>query len=228
MATEGRRRGRGGGGAGGRRGGRRGGGQGRGRGRRGEGRGGIRAFLAFEIPEAVRHALVGEIDRLRRALPPARWIRPENLHVTVKFLGNVEPARLKRLNQGLAERLEELEPVAFRLGGAGFFPSASQARVAWVGGRADGVEDVVAEVEAVAAMLGFPRERNEWRLHLTVARLDSAWPRYAAEELLAWGEDLALPRFECRELVCFRSRLQSGGPVYTPLERIRLGCRGER
>jgi len=209
-------------------------GRGRGRGRGGRnrrrdgGRDGIRAFLAFGIPDTVRHTLVGEIDRLRRNLPPARWIRPENLHLTVKFLGNVEPDRLRTLNRGLAERLEELEPVAFRLGGAGFFPSASQARVAWVGGRAEGVEDVVAEIEAVAAMVGFPRERGEWRLHLTVARLDSPWPRYAAEEFLAWGDDLSLARFECRELVCFRSRLQSGGPVYTPLERIRLGGRGER
>ncbi len=211
-----------------------GGGKGRGPtgGRRGQGRGGerggVRAFLAFEIPDTVRNVLIGEIDRIRRNLPPARWVRPENLHLTVKFLGNVGRDRLDRLNRGLAERLEELEPVEFRLEGAGFFPSASQARVAWVGGRARGIEDVVAEVESLAAMQGFPRERGEWRLHLTVARLDTAWPRYAAEELLAWGEDLALPRCECRELVCFQSRLKSGGPVYTPLKRIRLGGHAER
>ncbi len=212
-----------------------GGGRGGGKRRRRGGRGGrsrgdrdgrIRTFLAFEIPESVRNMLAGEVDRLRRNLPPARWIRPENLHLTVKFLGQVERPRLKRLNLGLAERLEELSPVEFQLGGAGFFPSASQARVAWVGGRARGIEAVVEEVESIAAMQGFAPERSEWRLHLTVARLDRPWPRYAAEEFVSWGEDLSLPRFKGTRLVCFESRLQRGGSVYTALQRIPLGGTG--
>lgn len=208
---------------------RRGGGRGRRHGRgggRGERGAGIRAFLAFEIPESVRNMLAGEVDRLRRSLPPARWIRPENLHLTVKFLGQVERPRLKKLTLGLAERLEELPPVEFQLGGAGFFPSASQARVAWVGGRARGMEAVVEEVESIAAMQGFARERSEWRLHLTIARLDRPWPRFAADDFVSWGEDLTLPRFAGAQLVCFESRLQRGGSVYTPLVRIPLGGTG--
>lgn len=207
---------------------RRRGGQGRRRGRgggRGEKADRIRAFLAFEIPESVRNVLAGEVDRLRRSLPPARWIGPENLHLTVKFLGQVERPRLDKLNLGLVERLEELSPVEFQLGGAGFFPSPSQARVVWVGGRAKGIEAVVQEVESVAAMQGFRQERDEWRIHLTIARLDRPWPRYAAEELISWGEDLSLPRFTGAQLVCFESRLLRTGSVYTPLKRIPLGGR---
>ncbi len=186
----------------------------------------MRAFLAFPIPDSVRNMLAGEMDRLRRNLPPARWVRPENLHVTVKFLGQVDRTRLEKLNQGLAERLEELPPVEIGFGGAGFFPSASQARVVWIGGRAAGIREVVEEVESIAAMQDFRRENDEWRLHLTIARLERPWPRFATEELLSWGEDLALPRFVCHELVCFSSRLQAGGSVYTPVQKIALG--GER
>ncbi len=184
---------------------------------------GVRAFLAFDLPQDVKHVLIGEMDRLRRRLPPARWVRPEGLHVTVKFLGEVPVPRLERLERGLAERLGELAPVEIRLAGAGFFPSPSQARVAWVGGEAPGARAVVEEVESIAGMLGFPRERRAWHLHVTLARLDTPWPRYAAEELLAWGEDLALPGFLCRELVCFESHLRPGGAVYTPRRRVPLG-----
>jgi 2'-5' RNA ligase len=80
--------------------------------------------------------------------------------------------------------------------------------------------EIASAVEAAAATVGFDRERRPWSLHLTLARLRSGWPPAAVDRFLAWGGELSLPAFECRDVVLFKSDLEPGGAVYTPLERL--------
>lgn len=183
----------------------------------------LRAFVAFEVPDEIKQRLADEASRLRRELPSARWVRAAGLHLTVKFLGSVERARLDALNDDLRAALLELSPVRFRLGGAGFFPNPRRPRVAWVGGSADGVEPVVDRVDAVAADHGFDRERRRWTVHLTLARLKKPWPPPATERWIEWGQRLDLPPFAGDELICFSSELRPDGAVYHPVQRITLG-----
>jgi 2'-5' RNA ligase len=180
----------------------------------------IRAFLALEIPEHVRSRLMTAREGLRRELPRARWTRPEGWHLTLKFLGEVRRPVLADLVVELEPRVGALGAVTVSLAGTGFFPSSGRPRVAWIGGTADGVEEVVAAVEEAAEIAGFPRERRPWRVHLTQARMKTRWPRGAIDRFLEWGDDLDLEAFSCREVVLFASDLQSGGAVYTALERI--------
>ena len=182
----------------------------------------VRAFIALEIAGPVKTALAAGSGRLRAELPRARWVRPESQHLTLKFLGETPPAVLQALAADLAPRLAGLGPVPVRLHGSGFFPSPARPRVAWLGGTAAGVEPLVAVVEEVAEAHDFPRERRPWSLHVTQARLDRQWPPDAVERFLAWGSGLELPAFTCAEVVLFGSRLERGGAVYTPLERMPL------
>jgi len=182
----------------------------------------VRAFVAFEIPETVRSVLADGIERLRSRVPRARWVRSEGLHLTLKFLGESERDRLDRLAAELRTGLAAAGSVHVALAGGGFFPGPARARVAWVGGAADGAREVAAAVDEAAAALGWERERRGWSLHLTLARLDRPWPPHAVEEFLGYWETTRLPAFECREAVVVSSRLGPGGAVYTPLERVPL------
>lgn len=182
----------------------------------------IRGFLALEIPDALRARLASEQERLRQEFPKARWVRPEGWHLTLKFFGEVRRRVLVDLITELAPRIRGNGAVTVELGRAGFFPSLTRPRVAWVGGTAGGIEKVVAAVEEAAEISGYPRERRPWSVHLTQARLKTAWPKATVDRFLEWGDNLRLEAFICREVVLFSSDLRPTGAVYTALERLPL------
>jgi 2'-5' RNA ligase len=182
----------------------------------------IRAFLAFEIPERIKAELTASREILRAELPKARWVRPEGQHLTLKFLGEVPRSSLDQLAHDLAPRLGSVPRLTVELNSTGFFPSSRRPRVAWVGGRAEGAEMVVAAIDEVAVVHGFDREHRRWSPHVTQARLNRPWPPAAVERFLAWGRDLRLEPFAAREVVLFSSVLQPEGAVYTALERMPL------
>jgi 2'-5' RNA ligase len=184
--------------------------------------GSVRAFLALEIPDAVRSKLQSAQRQLKNELTPARWTKPAGWHLTLKFLGQVEQPVLVDLVADLAQRLQGAETVKVVLERTGFFPSSTRPRVAWVGGVAEGVDNVVAAVEAATTAAGFPPERRRWTPHVTLARLKSQWSKTAVDYFFTWGDNLDLDPFTCREVVLFKSDLQPGGAVYTALERIPL------
>ncbi len=182
----------------------------------------MRAFVALEVPAAVRATLADGIARLRAELPRARWVRPEGVHLTLKFLGESDPGTLEELARGLRASLAGAGAVGVELGGAGFFPNPARARVAWIGGAAAGAPELAATIDRAATRLGWDRERRPWSLHLTLARLDRPWPRFASERFLEWGRALRPEPFTCPDAVLLSSRLQPGGAVYTELARIPL------
>jgi len=182
----------------------------------------VRAFLALEIPDGIRSGLEAAREEIRHEFPPARWTRPDGWHLTLKFLGEVDRAMLGNLVAALAPGLRGINEVTVDLNKTGFFPSSMRPRVAWIGGVANGAEEVVAVVEQTAETVGFPRKRRPWSVHLTQARLKSQWPKSAVDRYLEWGDKLKLEAFRCREVVLFESDLQPGGAVYTSLERFRL------
>ena len=182
----------------------------------------IRAFLALEIPDHVKEQLASAQGDLQSELPRARWTRPQGWHLTLKFLGEVERSVIAGLDAELARRIPGIGSVPVKLEKTGFFPSLTRPRVAWIGGTADGVEKLVPAIEEVAEIAGFARDQRRWSVHLTQARLKVQWSRAAVDRFLEWGDDLDLEAFICREVVLFSSDLQSGGAVYTALERYSL------
>jgi 2'-5' RNA ligase len=186
----------------------------------------MRLFVAFEISEEARAAALDAVAPLRERFPRARWVPPENLHVTLKFLGEVYP----RLERWVPERVETtaagLAPFEVRLESLGAFRSPRSARVVWIGlgDDPDGAMRATADALAAALAKEYPPEKRPFAAHLTLARSDP--PIALAPEDLE--VDVAPVAWTVDHVVLFRSHLRRPAPRYEPLARVPLGLRGER
>ena len=181
----------------------------------------IRTFFAIELDPAA-HRAVAELARALRERPGGdrvRWVRPETLHVTLRFLGDIDPGRVAPLLERVAPELAPLAPFALELDAARPFPSARRPSVVALDvAPAEPLEELAAAVERGVVGAGFEAEERPFRAHLTLGRLRGGRP--PATDGLAAPEGV---RFEVSEVVLFRSELQPGGALHTPLERVPLG-----
>jgi 2'-5' RNA ligase len=189
--------------------------------------GSLRVFCAVELPEEVRDAAATHAARLRRDFPEARasWARAASLHVTLKFLGEVERARVATLSRASAAAVEGFAPFSLSVEEAGTFPPRGAARVLWLGVRDEsgGLTRLQRRLEAECEASGFPSESRAFKPHLTIARLRAskdALPISDAHRRETFGPY----SFKVSELVVMRSELGPGGSRYTPLSRH--GLRG--
>lgn len=178
----------------------------------------VRAFFGLPLPDAHRQALQGYVAAASAAVPEFSWTPPENLHLTIRFLGHVEDA----LAEGIADRVEQARPEGFdlALGTIGSFKRGRLARVVWLG-LAAGEAPLAALarlVEAESIHAGLKPENRKFHGHLTLAR---ARPRDGA----ALPELAAPPSpgpWRAEELILYRSHLGRGGSVYEPLWVVKL------
>ena len=180
----------------------------------------IRSFVALDLDPGVRARIDGLIADLRPHVPGVRWVRPESLHVTVRFLGYAAPAVLVELQGPLAEAARQCPPAAAPVRGLGLFPPRGAPRVLWLGLELPApVADLQAACERAAVAAGFPPEPRPFRPHLTLARWPSPGRRPALPPV-----DLGAGRLE--RLVLYRSEPRRDGSVYTPLATFALGPPG--
>jgi 2'-5' RNA ligase len=184
--------------------------------------GSLRVFCAVELPEEVRDAAATHAARLRRDFPEARasWARAASLHVTLKFLGEVERARVAALARASAAAVEGFAPFSLSVEEAGTFPPRGAARVLWLGVRDEsgGLARLQRRLEEECEASGFPREPRAFKPHLTLARLRQ--PKDAHELSEAHRRETFGPHlFNVSELIVMRSELGPGGSRYTPLSR---------
>lgn len=184
----------------------------------------MRCFLAVEIPEEQRGVISAGLATLARKLPEAKWVRPEGLHITLKFLGELAEQLAQETVAQLAELLVQAPlEVPVRLAGAGFFPDLRRPRVAWLGGEAPGLERWARAAEEAAALCGVPEEPRGFSLHVTLARLSRPWPEGAVRRFLEEVGRWELPPFMAREIVLFESTLTPRGAIYTARARVAPG-----
>ncbi len=182
----------------------------------------LRLFAAVDIPERAKEAVVAALAPWRDLLPKGRWVRPENWHVTVKFLGRTWPRLVDWVHDGCRQAATGIRPFRLAFEGLGVFPRPSRARVLWVGleDRDGGLRALAAAVEE---RLGkeFPPEKRPFSAHLTMARFDPPVPmREHADELSATRVDTE--PFRVGELTLYRSHLSPRGARYEPLEGFPL------
>lgn len=189
----------------------------------------IRSFVAVDLGPAVK-ACLAEIQRQLKASVPVRsvrWVQPDSVHLTLKFLGDVPSERVGEVSAALARTCEPLSPLTFSVAGAGCFPDTRRPNVVWVG-----VEDASRKllalqlaVEKALNPLGFPPENRPFKPHLTLGRTQRDAP---GADLRAVGERVAalnvgmLGQVTVTEIILMRSDLSPGGARYTPLAHVLL------
>lgn len=175
----------------------------------------------------VRARLGAEIERLRPTAPPVAWVTPGNLHITLKFLGGVDPAMIGPVTAGLAKVAARAMPFPLTIQGLGAFPSLTRPRVIWAGTDA-GAETLIAlatSVQHALAGLGFPPEARPFSPHVTLGRVRAPQRDQALADALAEAERRALGVVEVAYMSLMRSDLSSRGARYTELAAYPLGAR---
>ena len=176
----------------------------------------------MDLDTPVRQAVNDLQDELRRINADVRWVRPEGLHVTLKFLGSVDPGRLERVHTALVADLHDQPALHVSVNGIGAFPNWRRPRVVWVGLHGEGLVALAASIDGALAPLGFEPEQRAFTPHLTLARVNSprGWPRL--EEACKAHLDDDFGASDISAVTLYRSTLQRGGAVYAPLWTIAL------
>jgi RNA 2',3'-cyclic 3'-phosphodiesterase len=183
----------------------------------------LRLFVALQIPDSIRNDYAALIDDLRRldgkASPKKpKWVRPENLHVTLKFIGHTDPGKLDAIRTALAN-VHSAQEVRLHFRNIGFFPNAKRPRVIWGGMESSqNLTSVAHDVDQQIATLGFPAEERAFTPHLTLARLDP--PGISPELQIAIEKHTtrAFGELQTSEFYLIESKLKPTGAEYTTLQ----------
>jgi 2'-5' RNA ligase len=177
----------------------------------------MRLFVALSIPSEVRENIAALIHALRHADSKPRWVNPENLHVTLKFIGEIESQLVPAICEALVA-IRVAHPLTLALRGVGFFPNARRPSVAWIGIEAPPTLAFLAsEINRLLAPLGIQPEIKPLIPHLTIARFkENRFSSALQAEIEKW-KDHSFGQFTAAEIQLMESRLKSSGAEYTTL-----------
>ncbi|HEU4798156.1 MAG TPA: RNA 2',3'-cyclic phosphodiesterase [bacterium] len=183
-----------------------------------------RIFVAVELEAPLRQAITDLERRLEDAGARLRWVKPENLHFTLRFLGHISEAQLNRVKTATREAAQGVAPFRISLGGLGAFPNARRPQVIWVGigEGGDTLRDLAARLDDTLARQRFPKEPRGFQPHLTLARVKE--PRLSGDigPVLGRFERVEVGEQEVRSLVVMESLLRPQGAIYTQVEEVTL------
>lgn len=183
----------------------------------------IRTFVCIDIPQSIQ----ARIEKLQsqRLHPTAQisWVKPANIHLTLKFLGDVAQSKILGVNTAVNRAVASFGPFQITVGSTGCFPSPRQPSILWIGISpvADDLQRLRDAIEEELARQGFGRENRKFKPHLTIARIRN--PRNAAEVTEAFlTQGFADESFQASEVIVMRSQLSPKGAIYTPQAVIPL------
>ena len=185
----------------------------------------MRTFIAVEVPDTIKNKIAELENRLKGTGTDVKWVEPGNIHITLKFLGNIEAAYQPAVvRDGLSEALDPMRSFDLTLGRVGAFPDLNRPRVFWVSVR-DGRDELTAMQQRIESELhtrGFVREERPFSPHLTIGRVRS--PRGLAKltDLVRTAAFETEP-FPVTRVAVVKSDLKPGGPVYTVIDHVELG-----
>ncbi len=180
----------------------------------------MRAFIAIDLPDSLHAALAAAQQRFRAACHDARWTRPEGIHLTLKFLGEISDTQTKQVVEALSP-IEVFNAFSVELKGFGFFPQAHRPRVFWVGiASPPALAELAEKVETHMEKIGIAREDRAFSPHLTLARFQVPRPQPALETAVAEQANASLGTFEASEFFLFESKLSPQGAQYRKVMRF--------
>jgi 2'-5' RNA ligase len=183
----------------------------------------IRSFIAIELPPAVKQELITLEGVLKKRSPQVvRWVDPQGIHLTLKFLGDVASDRIDEINMAIDEATQGLSPFRLELQEVGAFPNLDRVQVVWVGakGELDKLAYLQKQIESNTEQLGFPREERAFTPHLTLGRVRNYTSPDDRKKL---GQILAQTTFVSSQVIAvdsvnlMNSQLTNSGAIYTRL-----------
>jgi 2'-5' RNA ligase len=191
----------------------------------------MRLFVALEIPAAVRDNLAAQVKELRDlsaqlADKRPRWLRPENLHVTLKFIGEVSPAKLESIRDALAA-IHSDAPVHLQFRGLGFFPNEQYPRILWAGIEASAsLPPLAANIDSALETQGVAREKRAFTPHLTLARFEPPGMHEKLRAMIRRNSGREFGSLQAREFHLIESKLKPAGAEYTSLASFPITSEG--
>jgi len=186
----------------------------------------LRTFIAINVPPAVLDTIARIQNRFKSLGLHASWVKPGNIHLTLKFLGDTDPDRIPGIQITLTETLASLARFQLSLDSVGVFPDTNNPRVLWLGlkDREGALETLQTGIEKALEQIGFPREQRPFSPHVTLARIKS--PKGKKElksELDALNRQGITPHpFDVGEIQLYESQLTPKGSIYTVLANFKL------
>jgi RNA 2',3'-cyclic 3'-phosphodiesterase len=186
----------------------------------------LRCFVAVGIPGPLKEAVAGAIEALKKCGADVRWVAVENVHLTLKFLGETDESMVVRISDALSERLSSYSPFCINISGVGCFPDIRRPRVIWVGiEESPALKKLAGEVESLLADFGYPADDRAFSPHLTIGRVRS--PK-GIRGMMKDLEKLAAYSFgamEIESVSLMKSELRPAGAEYGSLAEIHFGGR---
>ena len=186
----------------------------------------IRSFIAIDLPEATRHGLAAVQEQLKQSGAGVRWVKPDSIHLTLKFLGNIHPAQVEDIALAVAQEVRDEPPITLGAAGLGAFPSRRKPRVIWIGmeGEVQRLTRIQARVENALEPLGFVREKRPFQPHLTIGRVKDRRRLQALIDAMATLDMEPFNSFDADEIILYKSDLRPTGAIYTKLHRMPLAA----
>jgi 2'-5' RNA ligase len=187
----------------------------------------IRSFIAIELPTELKQELARLESQLKAGNQPwVKWVKPDSIHLTLKFLGNIDTDTTATITRAIKESARGIEPFRLEVKELGVFPNLKRVRVAWVGisGQVDKLSLLQKRLESQLTPLGFTAESRPFTPHLTLARLSE---RASPDEQQGFGRLIASTSFEggdieVKEISLMKSQLTRAGAIYTRISQVEL------
>jgi len=183
----------------------------------------LRSFIAIELPESTQSVLSDIQKEFKKSDVDVRWVRPENIHLTLKFLGTIEESMVRTITDVLQKASASHGMFPLTLAGVGVFPGVRSPRVVWVGTKeSDVLTGIQRDIEEGLSSLGFEREKRTYTAHLTLGRFKSERGKHVLMELLETYREREFGSFDVRTLSLMKSELGPTGAKYTRMAEFRL------
>ncbi|MDD5115491.1 MAG: RNA 2',3'-cyclic phosphodiesterase [Candidatus Omnitrophica bacterium] len=188
----------------------------------------MRAFIAVEIPEEIKDGISGMPEKADE-YPGINWVKPQNLHLTLKFLGEISSGQIEEVKKNIALIAKSFPPFRVKLEKSGVFPHLREARIIWIGPQRtpEELKSLFARLETEILQTNALRQERSFHAHVTVGRIKKSVPAPVLQKIIDGIEkDLSALNceFDCKEITLFESTLNPQGPVYTAIGKFNLNA----
>jgi 2'-5' RNA ligase len=184
----------------------------------------VRTFIAIKLDGSLHNTLNEVIEKFAASKASVKWVAPQNVHITLKFLGNVEEERLPAIFSACEKAAEGFSPIDLEVRAVGCFPTSARPRVVWLGlekGK-ETVRELQHSVERELELIGFPKEERGFRAHLTIGRVKGKQGINRLCRLLEEERNIFIGSMRSTTISVMKSQTLPSGPVYTELKAVAL------